>query len=446
MRAQLPPPPGTTGTVPADRWGARGFILFGMVCVVLLAGGLGTWTATASLSGAVIASGRLEVESNRQVVQHPDGGVVGAILVHDGDRVESGEVLIRLDDTLLRSDLRALESQLYEMMARRGRLEAERTDAAEIVFDPELLEEAADNPDVARLVEGQRRLLAARRDSTAQQMATLDKRKTQLADEITGSQAQLASARRQSELIAKELEGQQALLEKGLAQASRVLALERESARLDGNAGGLLAEIARLEGQISEIDITELQKTAERREAAITELRDLGFRELELRQKRSALRERLSRLDIRAPRAGIVLDMSVHAVNSVIRPAQPILYIVPSDTDLVVEARIEPTNVDQVWQGQDAVLRFSAFNTRTTPVLRGTVLRVSPDVIVDEATKMAYYRAEVALKEGEAARLEGNELVPGMPVEVFIQTGERTPLDYMIKPVTDFFSHAMREE
>lgn len=451
MRPQLSRPAassgGAAGTPPAeDGWGGRGYIIFGLACVALLAGGLGTWAATATMSGAVIASGQLRVESNRQVVQHPDGGVVGEILVEDGDIVKAGQILLRLDDTLLRSEISAMESQLYEIIARRGRLEAEQVGADTLEFDPELLEVAAQNPSVDKLIEGQRSLFVAKRESTAQEMDALDERKTQLQDQIGGAEAQLASVRRQSRLIEQELVDQRTLLDKGLAQASRVLSLEREAARLQGQAGELIGQIAQLKGQISEIEITQLQKTAKLREEAIAELREIGYRELELKQKRLSLRERLSRLDIRAPRAGVVLDMSVHALKSVVRPAEPILFVVPSDTALVVDARVEPTHVDEIWQGQDAVLRFSAFNSRTTPEIFGTVKRVAPDVVTDEATKQVFYKTEIALKKGELAKLEGQELVPGMPVEVFIQTAERTPLNYMVKPITDYFNRAMREQ
>src|SRR5690625_1747402 len=434
------------GTSRRDGWGARGFILFGVLCVVLLAGGLGSWGATAMLSGAVIASGQLRVESNRQVVQHPDGGVVSEILVRDGDIVEGGDVLLRLDDALLRSEIAGLESQLYELVARRGRLEAAQIDAEQIEFDPELLEVAAMNPGVARLVEGQRALFAAKRESTSKEMAALEERKAQLADQIRGAEAQLASSRRQSELIEQERASQQTLLDKGLAQAGRILALEREAAQLEGQAGELIALVAQLKGEISEIEITQLQRIAQLREDTISELREIGYRELELEQKRLSLRERLSRLEIRAPRAGVVLDMAVHALKSVVRPAEPILFIVPNDTALVVDARIEPMHVDQVWQGQEAVLRFPAFSSRTTPEIFGHVLRVSADVITDEVTKQLFYRAEVQLKPGELAKLDDQKLLAGMPVEVFIQTGERTPLNYMLKPLTDYFNRAMREE
>lgn len=446
--AQLPAPgkKGPGGARRDDGWGARGFIMFGMACVALLAGGIGTWAATATLSGAVIASGQLRVESNRQVVQHPDGGVVGEIMVKEGDVVESGEVLLRLDDTLLRSDIAALESQLYEIMARRGRLEAEQGAGEELTFDPELLQAAEEDPSVARLIEGQRSLFEAKRESLAKEIEALDERKIQLADQIDGAEAQIRALRRQSELIGKELVDQQGLLAKGLAQASRVLALEREEARLEGQAGELVSQVAQLRGQISEIEIQKLQRIAKVREESITESRELGFRELELKQRRLSLREQLSRLDVRAPRGGVVLDMTVHALKSVVRPAEPILYIVPTDTALVVDSRVEPLHVDEIWQGQDAVLRFSAFNSRVTPEIFGTVTRVSPDVILDEATKQVFYKAEVALKEGELAKLEGQELMPGMPVEVYIQTGERTPLNYLFRPVTDYFNRAMREQ
>ena len=331
-------------------------------------------------------------------------------------------------------------------MARRGRLEAEQIDAETVEFDPELLEAAARTPGVEKLVQGQRSLFAAKRESLSREMAALDERKLQLQDQIQGSEAQLTAMRRQSELIEQELVDQRSLLAKGLAQASRVLSLEREAARLEGQAGELLSQIAQLRGQISETEIQQLQRIAKLREESITELRELGFRELELKQRRLSLREQLSRLDVRAPRSGIVLDMMVHALQSVVRPAEPILYVVPTGTDLVVDARVEPMHVDQVWNGQEAVLRFSAFNARVTPEIFGTVQRVSPDVIQDEATKQVFYKAEVALNEGELAKLEGQELVPGMPVEVFIQTGERTPLNYMVKPITDYFNRAMREE
>ena len=430
----------------SDGWSAGGYITLGIASVLLLGVGLGGWAAMASLDGAVIASGRVSVENGRQVVQHPDGGVVGEILVREGNRVEAGDVLIRLDGTILRSEMAVLESQLYEVMARRGRLEAEQADRERITFDPALLDAAGSDADVQSLVDGQRALFEARRKTLDREIEVMRERQVQIQEQIGGLEAQIASLERQQVLIAEELAAQRQLLEKGLAQASRVLALERDAARLEGEQGRMVAEAARLKGQNSEIEIEVLRLGAGRREEAIGQLRDLGVRELELEERRIALRDRLSRLDIRAPVGGIVLDMAVHALKSVVRPAEPILHIVPTETALVIDAEVDPTHIDTVHAGQEAVLRMSAFNTRTTPVLHGSVVKVSPDVLVDQDTRRSFYRAEVMLGEGEIAKLDGQELVAGMPVEVFIQTGERTPIEYLLKPITDYLSRAMREE
>jgi HlyD family secretion protein len=434
------------GKSASDGWGAGGYIRFGLICVVLLGVGLGGWGATAKLKGAVISSGKLRVESQRQVVQHPDGGVVGKIFVREGDVVDAGEVLIQLDGTTLQSELSVMESQLFELMARRGRLTAEQTDKDSIVFDRELLAAAENNSEVRALIDGQQALFVARLRTMEREIEVMQERQDQIREQIGGSSAEIEALRRQSELIEQELVGQRQLLKKGLAQASRVLSLEREAARLEGQRGQMVAQTAQLKGQISEMEIELLRLGATRREEAITTMRDLGFRELELKERRIALIEQLSRLDVRAPLAGIVLDMAVFALKSVVRPAEPILYIVPSNSALVVDAQVDPIHIDSVRSGQEAVLTFSAFNTRTTPQLFGTVSKVSPDAFVDEQTKRSFYRVEVMLQEGELAKLKGQELVAGMPVEVFIQTGERTPLNYLLKPITDYFNRAIREK
>jgi len=339
-----------------------------------------------------------------------------------------------------------LESQLWELMARRGRLAAEQADQDRIEFDRELLDAAVSNAEIRGLIDGQQAQFEAGRTTMQREIEVLEERQMQTREQISGSEAEIAALDRQSELIEKELTDQRALLAKGLAQASRVLALEREAANLAGQRGQRVAQTAQLKGQISELEIERLRLTAKRREDAISTMRDIGFRELELKEKRIALRDQLSRLDVRAPVSGVVLDMTVHALKSVVRAAEPILHIVPSDSALVVDAQVDPTHIDSVYTGQDAVLRFSAFNSRTTPELFGSVTKVSPDAFVDEQSKRSYYRAEVLLKEGEIEKLEGQKLIPGMPVEVFIQTGERTPFNYLVKPITDFFTRSMREE
>ena len=427
-------------------WSVRAPLAVGLLGLLILLGGFGTWAAMTVISGAIIASGQIEVDQNRQVVQHPDGGVVAAIEVDEGDIVEAGQVLLRLDPTELQSQLAITENQLFELQARRGRLEAERDESGEIDF-PDLVEEvAADNADVADLLEGQKRLLTARTETVEREIAQLEKRRIQISDQIKGVSAQQKALGEQLDLIAQELADQQSLLDRGLAQASRVLALQREESRLSGQLGELAAQAAQAEGRITEIDIEVLKLGTRRREEAISTLRDLQFRELELLEQRRALIEQMSRLDIVAPVGGVVYDLQVFALRSVIRPADPILYVVPQDRPLIINAQVEPIHIDKLYLGQEVTLRFSALDQRTTPELIGEVKQISADAFTDDATQLRYYRAEITLSEGEQARLpEGTTLIPGMPVEAFIRTEDRTPLQYLTKPLTDYFAKAFRE-
>ena len=428
------------------KWSARTPLSIGMFALVILIGGFGTWATLTEISGAIIASGKIEVDSNRQVVQHPDGGVVKEILVDEGDLVEAGQTLIRLDSTLLASSIVVAEGRLFEMMARRGRLEAERDGSESIQFDEELLAEAQVNTEVAEIIAGQTRLFHARQESLSREIEQMQKRRIQIQDQITGIEAQQVALKTQLELIVDELEDQQSLLEKGLAQASRVLALRREEASLSGRAGELASVKAQAEGRITEIDIEVIKLGNQRREEAITRLRDLQFNELELVEQRRAMQERLARLDLIAPVSGIVYGLRVFAERSVIRPADPVLFLVPQDRPLVIAAQVPTIHVDQVYAGQTVSLRFSALDQRETPELFGSVMTVSADAFQDEASGAPYYRAEIALNEGEAAKLpEGVVLIPGMPVETYLRTSDRSPLAYLVKPFTDYFTKAFRE-
>ncbi|WP_371039264.1 HlyD family type I secretion periplasmic adaptor subunit [Rhodosalinus sp. FB01] len=418
----------------------------GLVALVTLVGGFGTWSAMTEISGAVVASGQIEVERNRQVVQHPDGGVVEGILVDEGDTVRADQVLIRLDAGEMRSELAIVEGQLFELMARRGRLEAERDEADAPVFDSLLVERADISAEVRGLIDGQLRLFEARRESAETEAGQLRRRAAQIGNQIEGIDAQQTALTRQLSLIEEELSDQQSLLDRGLAQTSRVLSLQREEARLSGLVGELTAQRAEAQGRITEIEIEILNLRSRRREEAITRLRDLQFRELELSERRRTLVERLRRMEVRAPVAGIIYGLQVFAPRSVIRPADPLLYIVPQDRPLVIAARVAPIHIDQVYPGQDVTLRFSAFDQRSTPELFGQVTQVSADIFTDEATQNAYYRAEITLSEAEQDRLPDDlVLVPGMPVEAFIRTDDRTPIAYLLKPLTDYFSKAFRE-
>ncbi len=429
----------------APKWSARRPVTLGLVTLVLLVGGFGGWSMLTDISGAIVASGQLEVEQNRQIVQHPDGGVVAEIAVIEGQAVKTGDLLIRLDGSLLQSELAIVEGQLFEVLARRARLEAERDDKDAPTFTGELAELARTRPEVAELVAGQRGLFIARRESLARQSEQLEKRGSQITSQIEGVVAQSQALAIQLELIRQELKDQQSLLDKGLAQASRVSALQREEAQLLGDVGELASSRAQAEGRATEVELEILRLAAVRREEANTQLRDVGPQELELAERRRALIERITRLDIRAPVSGLVLGLQVTSPRSVLRPADPVLYLIPQDRPLVISAQISPINVDEVHIGQTVRLVFPTFSARTTPELQGHVTTISADALTDQRTQAPYYRAEIVLDAGEIAKLSGLTLLPGMPVDAFIQTGARTPMAYLLKPFTDYFNQAFRE-
>ncbi|WP_457621027.1 HlyD family type I secretion periplasmic adaptor subunit [Paracoccus aurantius] len=413
--------------------------------IALLVLGLGAWSVRARIAGAVVASGQVEVEQRRQVVQHPDGGVVAEIMVHDGETVEAGQPLIHLDGVLLATELAIVEGQYFEILARRGRLEAERADKNEISFPDELVEMSRTRPEVRDMLIGQESLFRARLDTLAQSLGQLAKQSDQVRSQIGGIEAQNKALIQQREFISQELRDQRSLLDRGLAQAPRVLALEREAARLDGLLGEATASRAQAETQLAEIDLSRLEKSASYREQAETELRDLGYRELELAERRRSLSEQIARLEIRAPVSGVVQELQLTTPRSVLRAADPVLYIIPQDRPLVVAARIATINIDEVQPGQEVMLRFSSFSSRTTPEIDGVLSRISPDTLIDETTHTPYYRAEVTIPPDQIARLDGLALIPGMPVEVYVQTGERSPIAYILKPLSDYFSRAFRE-
>lgn len=430
---------------PRTAWSARGPVLLGTATVALLVAALVFWGVGTRIEGAIVAPGQVQVESNRQIVQHPDGGVVASIAVTEGQTVAAGDLLLRIDGSLFASELAIVEGQLFESRARRARLEAERDEAAAPVIPPDLAAVAAARPDVAEQIEGQIRLFEARRDTITRQTEQLSRRKDQTASQITGIDAQSQAISTQLDLIRSELADQQSLLDRGLAQSGRVLALEREQASLMGRVGELSALRAQAEGRITEIDIEMLRLAAARREEASTLLRDIGSNELELAERRRALLERIARLDIRAPVAGVVLGLTVTTPRAVIRPADPILYLVPQDRPLVISAQIAPIHIDEVHVGQPVRLTFPAFPHNTTPELTGTLSVISADALTDQRTGQTYYRAEITLPQDEAARLGDMTLLPGMPVDAFIRTGARTPMAYLLKPFTDYFSRAFRE-
>lgn len=430
----------------AQRWSATRFMRLGGITAIILVFCLGAWAAFASISGAVVAQGRLKVSGERQVVQHLTGGVVAEIAVREGDVVQAGDLLVRLDDRRLRAELAILDTQLHETMARIARLEAEQDQAPAITFPAELLAAAGRDPEIAGLVAGQQRLFDTRRVRQATEREQLRERQAQIEEEIRGLEAQAESYARQLELVDEELLSLASLRAQGLMQASRVLAVERESVNLSGEMGALAAAIAQARGRITEIDLQRSALDGSLVEDAMTQLRDLKPSEADLRERRLDLIETIDQLDVRAPRDGVVLDMRIFALRAVIQAADPILYVVPISDDLVVDARIRPQDIDQVWPGQPARLRFAAFNQRTTPEVEATVLRVSPDALQDQATGETYYSIEIGLAPDTLDLLAGLTLIAGMPVDAFIQTGARSPIAYLVQPMTDFLARAWREQ
>ena len=514
--ALRPPRPGPLPLpVPALAFSARRPLLLGFLTLAILGGGAFGWGAFASLVGAVVAFGQVEVESRDQVVEHFYGGTVGAILVRDGARVEAGQVLLRLNGEELQSEAALLEAELAELIARRNRLEAEFGDADTIAWDAALLARAQSDPAVAAVLEGQRRLFRARRDSRAGQVAQLRERIGQRKKQIAGMEAQGDAVRRQSRFLGRELAAHRRLFEARLGDLHGLLTLEREAAALDGQAGDIAARIAGARGRIAEIELQILQIGAQRIEEAEERAREVQAGEIQTAERLSEVRRRLGSMDVTAPVAGEVFGMRVSTVGEVVRPGEPILQIVPEGAALVVRSQVEPIHVDQVHSGQEAVLRFSAFPARTTPEYGGRVIRVSADAQLDERTGLSWYEVELSMgaaiepdpgtgvgtwpgramrtaagwlpenarawlqentpgrvrawleralasessKSSETARGEGAAepgrapahardlaLAPGMPVEVYLRTGERSPLSYLAKPLTDYFARSLKEE
>lgn len=412
----------------------------GLLAIGLVVGG-GGWASTAKLSGAIIAEGKVTVKRQVKQVQHRDGGIVSQILVDNGDRVEEGDVLVRLDETQTRAELNVIRAQLAEYEGRRARLTAERDGSEAVTFE----EGFESDPAMAAIAAGERRLFA---DNRATREAQRDQLKSQIAqfeDQVRGLEAQRSSNVSERQLIAEDLDRLAPLVARKLVEATRTRALARDLARIDGQIGEIEANIAQVKGQISEAELKILELDQQTRSDAQRELRDIEARTAELDERIVAAEERLSRMVLRAPIAGTVNELRVHTRDGVIAPGDTVMTIVPLGADLVVEARLAPIDIDDVRTGQPVTLRFSAFNQRTTPEIQGTVDVVGAAATFDAATGQAYYLATVTIDD-RAGLGEERHLVPGMPVEVFLQTGERTALSYLVKPFTDQMMRSMREE
>lgn len=425
----------------------RKHLVGGIAIVAFLVAGVGGWASTTELAGAVIAPGILVVDTSVKKVQHPTGGVVGQLNVRDGSRVKLGDVLLRLDDTVTRANLAIVTKNLDELAARQARDEAERDGDAQITFPPDLLERAATSPDVARLIQGERRLFETRRQSRDGQRAQLRERIAQLRQQVDGLTQQAAAKQTEIDLIQPELEGVKELWRKGLVQINRVTSLQRDAARLEGERGQLVAATAESRGKIVETELQILQIDQDMRSDVGKELAEIRGRTSEYVERKVSAEDQLKRIDIRAPQDGTVHQLSVHTVGGVITAqGEPIMLIVPEADALRVEAKIQPQDVDQLHIGQRAVLRFSSFNQRTTPELNGEVSLVSADISQDQKTAASFYTVHIRISPEEISRLGALKLVPGMPVEAFVQTSPRTVMSYLVRPLHDQVMRAFREK
>jgi HlyD family secretion protein len=425
--------------------------LAGLAIIVLLVGGVGGWATTSQLAGAVIAPGTIVVESSVKKVQHPTGGVVGEILVKEGSEVEDGQVVLRLDDTVTKSTLGVVRSQLDELMARETRLLAEREDADAIVF-PAQLRDRSDDTSAMTAVSGEQKLFESRKSARIGQRSQLRERIAQLNEEIRGLSAQLAAKESELVLIGKELSGVAELYRKNLVSISRYTQLQRDETRLEGERGQLIAEVARARGKISETELQIIQVDQDFRTDVLKDLREAQGKIAELKERFTAAEDQLKRVDLRAPQAGVVHQLSVHTVGGVIANGETLMQIVPRADDLVVEAKVAPNDIDQVAVGARAVVRIMAGNQRTQPEIAGVLTRVSADIAHEQQQQQnspqpqqPYYTVRIALPVAEVARLKDLRLVPGMPAEVFIQTHERTPLQYLLKPLQEQIARTFRE-
>lgn len=421
----------------------RDLLLGGLVSIFLVIG-VGGWAATARLGGAVIAPGQVVVSSNVKTVQHRDGGIVGEIYVENGTPVQAGDLLLRLDATAANARKAILDAELVALSARHARLDAEREGRDELIV-PAVLTGRLDKPEVSEALAGERRVHAARKETLSGQIEQLDERKAQLREEIVGLEAQRDAKEAEIDLIADELVGLRSLLALGHVPKTRVMALERNKVRLEGERGELVARIAMTRGRIAETEIEALQLQRDDREQVLAELREVETKISDLRERLVAAEDDLARIDIRAPTDGVVHELAVHTVGGVVGPGEPILHLVPHDDRLVIDVRVAPVDIEQLHLHQSAAVSINAFDMRETPQIEGEVARISPDLIRDERRDTAFYSVRIALPESELARLGGKELLPGMPAEVFIQTRERTVISYLMEPLQAQMRHTFRD-
>jgi HlyD family secretion protein len=421
----------------------RRHLALGTGAVTFLVAGIGGWAVSTELSGAVIAPGQLVVDSNVKKVQHPTGGVVGELRVKEGDRVKAGDVVVRLDETQTRASLAIVTKALDELAARQARNEAERDGAEQVQFPPDLLARRHD-AEVLKVTAGEQKLFETRRSSREGQKSQLREQVAQLEQQIQGNKEQETAKAKEIDWIQQELKGVRELWSKNLIPFARVTTLERDGARLEGERGALIATIAQTKGRIAETQLKILQINEDLYAEVGKELSEIRGKKSELVERRVAAEDQLKRVDLTAPQDGKVFQRTVNTVGGVIQAGEPVMLIVPEGDNLMIEAKIAPQEIDQVHVGQRTVLRFPAFNQRTTPELTGEVVRIGADVTQDERKNESYYTVRIRVPDEELQRLEGQRLLAGMPVEAFLQTEPRTAMSYLVKPMQDQIARAFK--
>lgn len=423
----------------------RGLLLLGALLAVTFVFGFGIWAAFAPLESAAQATGVVEVASSRKTIQHLEGGIIGAILVHDGEHVTAGQPLIRLDDTKARTSLVALRGQLWDAEASEARLVAER-DGADQPHYPKNLTDRIAEPAIALILNGQNKIFQTRRSLQKSRSDLIRQRIAETGDEITGLRAQVSAADRRISLIQEEIGSVKQLVDKGLAPKPRLLSLQRDLADIEGKRGDMLAQIARAQQSVVESQVTILNQENDNQKDVAENLRDTQKKIHELGEKIQEAADVLSRIEVRAPEDGVVTDLRVHTPGGVVAAGEPLLDLVPQKDHLIIEAKVRPEDIDLVRVGLPSLIHLTPYKRRRTPPIDGTVEYVSADRLIDKHTNEPYYAAKIKVDQDELKRAVGIELIPGMPAEVMIKTGETTVAMYALQPILDSFHRAFREE
>ncbi|AID28230.2 MULTISPECIES: HlyD family type I secretion periplasmic adaptor subunit [Mesorhizobium] len=422
----------------------RSNLILGAAVTAMLVVGGGLWLGLTKIAGAVIAPATVVVESNIKKVQHLTGGTIGGIFAQDGDHVRAGDVVARLDDTLTRANLQIISEDLDRATVRLARLEAERQGLPEMQL-PSSLQERMGDPELAALVRGERTLFESRATALTGQKAQLESRSKQLERQIDGLKAQQAAEDQSVVLLDGDLGDVQALYTKKLVSKERLSNIRLDATRAHGESGRLAAAVAEAQAKVSETELQVLQLDEQRRSEVTSELRETEAKQTELSERKVVAQDELTKTNIRAPQSGTVQESAIHTIGGVIAPGEVIMMIVPDTDNLVVDALIPPSRIDDVRPGQHVSIRFPAFDAGTTPACQGSVKRISADLIKDQQKQLSYFSARINVENKAACLTDAKVLKPGMPAEVHISTDERSVWSYLLKPLTDQMSRAFRQ-